>query len=96
MTTSYLGCTHNLLGSLCSTHRLQLQHTEAPASSIPLLLLLVVLLWYRNLQNAGSLLQLGCTFTNTLTRALFMDPGSASQYRASAVLHDPFKTKTSW
>lgn len=43
---------------------------------------------------SGSLLHLGCTFTNTLSCALFRDSSSSTQYEVSASPHDPFKTST--
>lgn len=75
-----------------------------PGSIPPLVLFLVVILWYWQIllytaKHCGLLLQLSCTSTNSLSWAIFRDPSPATQCQASGCSPWPnhaFKTSTTW
>lgn len=58
--------------------------------STPQFLSLAVVPWYWHLQNAKSLLSLGCKFTSSFSWALVLDCSPAPRCQTSAAFYDPF------
>ena len=91
---------------ICHSENMQLISKAQGGSTPHLLLSLVVIPWYWHLKTLASLLQVGCTITKSLSRALFhivqasasvcnpFNPGDSTTSEAASLLM--FSPSCSW